>query len=350
MLPLLHNNHTSSQNGVSFPGQKQNTYTKKVAFITVAICLAVFSIIFLLAGYDYSCVIMLKNVSEVSGTLDEIYISDEGDISLYLEGDDEEYYIATELFDTVESKPSNQLRKGDKLSMTVGKSLMDTVYVIKLTKEGLTYIPIEIGHEHYYVESIILYILGAVCAVASAIFTLICVKKFKKSKKSDYKTDLFNAIYEEGDTILWHKALTAKDMIAMMYAPFGIIMLIYAAIGLGLWLTKGINLAGFAILFGVVAFLSAAILCGSVASPANRHIYVVTDKRILIASPAILLFLNFENIKEIRLKKSLFFKNKTTLRFIPNYKSSITYKFGLLENAEDIKRLILSRSANESKF
>ena len=350
MFQSLHNNHTSSQNGVSSPSQKQNKPAKTVFLIFAAIFLVIFSIIFLLAGYDYSCVIKLENISEVSGTLDEIYVSGEGDISLYLEGDDEEYYIATELFDTVESKSPNKLRKGDKISMTVGKSLMNTTYVIKLTNAGLTYIPIDIGHEHYYVETIILYALGTVCAVAAIIFIIIFTKKFKKTKKSAYKTDLLKAIAEEGDTVLWHKALTAKDMIATMYTPFVIIMLIYAAIGLGLCLTASINLAYFAIFFGAVALLSAAMLCITATLPTNRHIYVVTDKRIVVSLPAILLFLNFEDIKEIKLKKSLLLKNKATLRFIPNYKASVKYRFVLLENAEEIKHLIISRAKNGSEF
>ena len=346
---MLHNKQRLSQNDASFHAQKQNIYAKKVALISVSVCLIIFSIIFLLAGYDYSCVIMLENVSEVSGTLDEVYVSDEGDVSLYLEGNDEEYYIATELFDTVESNPSNKLRKGNKISMTVGKSLMGTVYVIKLTKEGLTYLPIEIGHEHYYVESIILYVLGAVCAVTAITLIIIYKKKFKNQKNADYNTDLLKAIAEDGDTVLWHKALTAKDMIATMSAPFGIIMLIYVAIVLMLGLTVGMNWETF-IFICTVALFTVAILCLNVSIPQNRHIYVVTDKRIVIASPAMLLFLNFEDIKEIRVNKSIISKSKATLRFIPIYKSSIAYKFVLLENAEDIKRLIISRIKNESEF
>ncbi|MBQ4116394.1 MAG: hypothetical protein IJD37_03350, partial [Clostridia bacterium] len=330
--------------------KKQTTSAKTVLLICAAIFLVIFSIIFLLAGFDYSSVIKLENISEVSGTLDEVYVSDEGDLSLYLEGDDKEYYIATELYDTVEFNSSNKLRKGDNLSMTVGKSLMKTTYVIKLTKEGLPLISIEVGHEHYYVESIILYALGVICAIAAIIFVVIFVKKLKKAKKTLHNTDLLEAIAEEGDTVLWHKVLTAKDMIATMYAPFGRIMLICAATGLVFGLASDVNLAYFAIFFGIVFVWSAAILCISAIIPTNRHIYVVTDKRIVVSLPAMLLFLNFEDIKEIKLKKSLLLKDKATLHFIPNYKASVKYRFVLIENAEDIKRLIVSRIKNESEF
>ena len=329
---------------------QQNTSAKAVLLILAAIFLILFSAIFLLGGYDYSSVIMVDNVSEVSGILDEIYVSEDGDVSLYLEGNDEEYYIATELFDIVEATTNNKLRIGNKISMTVGKSVMDTVYVIKLTNEGVTYLSLETGYEHYYVESIILYVVGAVCAVAAVIFIIIYKKKTKNKKGANRTTDLLKEIAEEGDTVLWHKTLTAKDMIATMFKPFVIIMLIYTAMGLLLCLSAEVNIVYIIIFLCIVAILSFAILCITAAIPRNKHIYVVTDKRIVVSIPAMLLFLNFEDIKEIRIKNSLIFKDKKALHFIPTYKASVKYRFIMLENAEEIKKLILTKAKNESEF
>ncbi|MBR5322309.1 MAG: hypothetical protein IKU48_02030 [Clostridia bacterium] len=329
---------------------QQNTSAKAVLLILAAIFLILFSAIFLLGGYDYSSVIMVDNVSEVSGILDEVYVSEDGDVSLYLEGNDEEYYIATELFDIVEANNNNKLRIGNKISMTVGKSVMDTVYVIKLTNEGVTYLSLETGYEHYYVESIILYVVGAVCAVAAVIFIIIYKKKTKNKKGANRTTDLLKEIAEEGDTVLWHKTLTAKDMIATMFKPFVIIMLIYTAMGLLLCLSAEVNIVYIIIFLCIVAILSFAILCITAAIPRNKHIYVVTDKRIVVSIPAMLLFLNFEDIKEIRIKNSLFFKDKKALHFIPTYKASVKYRFIMLENAEEIKKLILTKAKNESEF
>jgi hypothetical protein len=329
---------------------QQNTSAKAVLLILASIFLIIFSAIFLLGGYDYSSVIVLDNVSEVSGILDEVYMSNEGDVSLYLEGNDEEYYIATELFDIVEAKSTNKLRIGDKISMTVGKSLMGTVYVIKLTNEGVTYLSLETGYNHYYVESIILYVVGAVCAVAAVTFIIIYKKKTKNKKGANRTSDLLKEIAEEGDTVLWHKTLTAKDMMATMFKPFAIIMLIYTVMGLLIALSEAVNIVYIIIFLGIVALLSSAMLYIAAAIPHNKHIYVVTDKRIVVSTPAILLFLNFEDIKEIRIKNSLFIKNKKALHFIPTYKSSVKYRFIMLENAEEIKKLILTRPKNESEF
>ena len=154
----------------------------------------------------------------------------------------------------------NRLRIGDSLDLTVGRSFSDTYYVIGMVKEGLTYIPTDIGHEHYAGDSVAMLALGVVLTAVSVILFVIGAKKRKKTTRGDFKTELFADITEEGDTVLWHKALTAKDMVAMTFAPLAVIFLIIAAIGVILFLAADIDVLTFVIFFGVTALLSFGIL------------------------------------------------------------------------------------------
>ena len=167
--------------------------------------------------------------------------------------------------------------------------------------------------------------------------TLENAKKEATLYLQNYITERYR-FYEQPYNILWQYETTKFQTWGYMMkfgiiGPFIIILLscILPLCGESnwniLWLSGGCSL--FAIIVASIVVLTSY----------NPITYGVTDKGI-IACKGIYRVCSYDNIKNIKLKKSMFNKNKGSIKFKLYNGSSINYNFDNIENPEEVYKII----------
>ena len=150
------------------------------------------------------------------------------------------------------------------------------------------------------------------------------------------------------DNVLWTCQTSKIQYLAFALRYMCIPIAVFFLLGIGLVVGGAMDWRG---LWFFVGISVVTLLIGSVAilTQDTTSMYLITDKKIMIDYPGALYQCEYSNIKSIRRVRSVFCKNKGTIRFRLRKGLSMNYQFGMIENIDEVYRLVRTLWEKENK-